>query len=368
MTSASSLRFVALAAACFGPAFYLSGCGGGSSGPSAPPAPVATATPVPPGQPTPTPTNSGQPTPTPVNPTGGGSQLLFDDFSSGTLDPSVWDHYTKDQFPLQRTGWGGNGINLTEGGTSLTRLTLDSYNPDAPGKLFRGTEIYTRNSYLVGNGLEAEARLRGPNLPSGLVFAFFLINNRFVGTPSEATYRKDEIDFEFLTKQQEEFGNRNRVYSNVWNNWNERLYGFDSNPNEESTPNRNNDDLVYKPSVDPNYDYANWNVYKIRWYPDRTEFYINDRLERIEREVKPDQAMQLHLNFWTSDGTFQQAFSGSLPGQVDSPSNSSRNTYQFDVDYVRLTALGSGAGSARLARGAEAAKPLPPFVNLSRSR
>ena len=369
MFSASSLRALALVTAVFGPTFYLSGCGGGSSGPSAPPSP--TATPLAPGDPTPTPTTAA-PTPTPVNP-GGGGQLLFDDFNSSTLNSAVWDRY---RFPqkLQRTGFGNNGNNFMENGVSFTRLTLDSYNPDtanlaAADRLFRGTEINTKTSYMVGNGLEAEARLRAPNLPSGFVFAFFLINDRYIGDPTNpANYRKDEIDFEFLTKQQEQFGNRNRLYTNVWNDWNERLYNYDGDPNDNNTPDRIHDDLVYQPSVDSGYDFANWNIYRIRWYPDRTEFYVNNRLERTEREVRPNQALQVHFNIWAPTPDFGQAFSGSLPGPVSSPSNPDRRIYQFDVDYVRVTALTSGASSARLAIGAEAAQPLPANAKSYRNR
>ena len=343
MFSSSSLRALALSAAILGPAFALTGCGGGgsSSGPS-----------------------SATPTPVPA----GGGQLLFDDFNSSTLNSAVWDRYKNPQ-QLQRTLFGNNGTNLSENGTSFTRLTLDSYNPDAPGRLFRGTEIFTKNSYLVGNGLEAEARLRGPNLPSGLIFAFFLINDRYIdGSGSfESRYRKNEIDFEFLTKQQEDFGGRNRLYTNIWNEWNQQLYGYDGNPAPENTPNRDHDDLVYQPSVDSNFDYANWNTYKVRWYPDRTEYYVNDNLERTEREVRPSGALQLHFNFWTPTSDFAQAFSGNLPGPVSSADNPDRRTYQFDVDYVRVTALGGGANSARVATGAQAAQQLPAFLKSYRT-
>lgn len=369
MFSASSFRVLSLTAALCSPALLLAGCGGGGSGPSAPTSPTATATPSPTGAgPTPTPTQ------TPVIP-GGGGQLLRDDFNASSLDSSVWGHYVSSQAPLQRTRWGNNGINLNEGGVSFTRLTLDSYNPDAPATannpgLFRGTEIFTKQSYLVGNGLEAEARLRAPNLPSGLIFAFFLINDRVLpGSGSfQQNYRKDEIDFEGITAQQDQFGGRNRLYTNVWNDWNEQLYGFDGNSAPEDTPNRAHDDLVYGPSVDPNFDYANWNTYKIRWFPDRTEFYVNNNLERIEREVKPNQALSVHFNFWTPTGDFQQAFSGNLPGPVDSASSDGRRTYQFDVDYVRVTALTAGTRSARVATGAEAAQPLPATANSYRTR
>ena len=355
MFSSSSLRALALTAAILAPTFALTGCGGGGggNGPSNPTSPMST-----PGPP------SATPTPRPS----GGGQLLFDDFSSATLNPSVWDRYNNQQ-QLQRTLFGNNGTNLNENGTSFTRLTLDSYNPDAPGRLFRGTEIFTKKSYSVGNGLEAEARLRAPNLPSGLIFAFFLISDRYVaGSGSfESRYRKDEIDFEFLTKQQEDFGGRNRLYTNIWNDWNQQLYGYDGDPSDNTTPDRDHDDLVYMPSVDPTYDYANWNIYKIRWYPDHTEYYVNGNLERVERQVKPNQALQLHFNLWTPTSDFRQAFSGNLPGPVSTADNPDRRTYQFDVDYVRISALNGGANSARVASGAEAAQPLPAFLKSYRT-
>ena len=357
MFTASHLRSLALGAALFVPAIALSGCGGG--GPTAPTTPT----------PTPAPGATATPTPTP----GGGNQLLFDDFNSSTLNSAVWNNYT-DQQQLQRTFFGARSANLNENGTSFTRLTLDSYNPNHPGDsalpggYFRGTEIYTKTSYTVGNGLEAEARLRAPGLPPGLIFAFFLINDRYDGAQVPANYRKDEIDFEGITAQQDQFGGRNRLYTNIWNNWNVALYGYDGDSSDNTTPDRDHDDLVYQPSVDPNFDYANWNTYKIRWFPDHTEYYVNGNLERVERQVKPDQAMALHFNFWTPTPDFQQAFSGSLPGPVSSANNSDRRTYNFDVDYVKVTALTAGANSARVATGAEAAKPLPVSANAYRTR
>lgn len=296
--------------------------------------------------------------PTPTAPPAGGGQLLFDDFNTPALSSAVWDRYKNPQ-ELQRTRFGNTGVGLNEAGTSFTRLTLDSYNPDAPGQFFRGTEINSVNSFRVGDGLEVESRLRAPNLPGGLIAAFFLINDGYNGAPTKANYHKDEIDFEFVTAQQDQFGGRNRLYTNIWHNWNEITNGFDGNPGPEDTPDRNNDDLVYQPSIDPNYDYANWNTYKIRWYADRTEYYVNNILERVEREVKPDKPLQLHFNFWTPTSDFQQAFNGNLPGPVATANNPDRRTYQFDVDYVRVTALTAGANGARVATGAEAAQPLP---------
>ena len=354
------------------PLLALAGCGGGSSGPSNNSGGATTGGTTTGGTtgtttggttPTSTPTST-VPTPTPTSvptPTSSGGQavLFSDDFDAPNFDTATYGLYTNEQ-QLQRTQFGAAPTNQSEAGTTFTRLKLDSYNPDAPGQLFRGTELYTYRSFAVGQGLEAEARLRAPGLPPGLILAFFLINDRYEGAPVAQNYRKDEIDFEILTAQQQQIaGNtRNYLYTNVWNDWNEGLYGFDLN-SANNGPERTNDDKVYRASMDPSLDYANWNVYRIRWYPDRTEFYVNDRLERIETEVRPDNPLSLHLNFWTPYGNFNQAFSGSLPGPVSSPDSPSRRIYQYDVDYVRVTALGAGANAARIAPASEAAHPVP---------
>lgn len=129
------------------------------------------------------------------------------------------------------------------------------------------------------------------------MFAFFLLADRYEGPVAPENYRKSEIDFEFLTAQTEQFSpaRRNRLYFNIWNDWNQGLYGHD--PGFEDSPTRLHDDKTYEPSVDTNFDYANWNLYQIRWLPDRTEFYVNNRLERVEREVLPDEALAVHFNF-----------------------------------------------------------------------
>ena len=67
----------------------------------------------------------------------------------------------------------------------------------------------------------------------------------------------------------------------------------------------------------------------------------------------------MHFNFWTPTPDFAQAFSNNLPAPVATADNADRRTYQFDVDYVRLTSLGGGNNSARVATGDEAAKELP---------
>lgn len=266
--------------------------------------------------------------------------LLRDDFSAATLNSSVWGTYDESQ-SLQRTRYGFIPQIISEGGTRFARLRLDSFNPNFPGR-FKGTEIFSRTRFPRGNGLEISARLRAPNLPPGIIFAFFGIYGRYNGVPSQATFLKDEIDFEFLTAQQEQFsplGRRNRVYSNIWDNWNLRD-GYDGDNIDTQKSART--DKTYAPAQNSAYDYANWNTYTIRWFPDRTEFLVNGILERTEREVRPTEALSIHFNMWTGNPDFEQAYSASL---VPATSAQTNQSHFFDVDFVTVRDIGAASTS-----------------------
>ncbi len=348
----------------------LAGCGGGGSSPSVPtptPTPVAptpappssTPTPPPPTPtpppPTPTPTPLPTPTPTPPPVT---QQLLTDDFSGPTLDYSQWGIYSSNN-RLQRTRFGFEPEMRRENDLSFARFRLDSFNPDSPGD-FKGTEIFSYQRFERGQGVEYEARLRAPNLPPGVIFAFFTIYDRFNGAPSDTTYTKTEIDYEFLSAEMEQFsprGQRKRLYLNVWDDWTVRD-GFDQD--DINTADNARRDKTYQLASDPNFDWANWNTYTIRWLPDRTEFLLNGRIERVEREVRPDEAMSVHFNIWTGTPDFAQAYSASLQPAAAAEANQSAF---FDVDYVRVRRLGSPA-----VRIAPREQPLPPGVKSYRTR
>lgn len=286
--------------------------------------------------------------------------MLRDGFGGTSLDGNLWGTYDESQ-SLQRTRFGFSPQIISEGGLSFARLQLDSYNPDFRGQ-FKGTELFSRRRFARGNGLEISARLRAPNLPPGIIFAFFGIYDRFTGTPSDATYLKDEIDFEFLTAQQEQFspgGKRNRLYLNIWDRWNLRD-GFDID--DIDTPTSVRTDKTYALAKDASYDYANWNTYTLRWFPDRTEYYLNGVLERTEREVRPTESLSVHFNMWTGTPDFNQACSASL---VPATSAGANKSYFFDVDFVTVRDIGGGA-SARSAR--QMTQPLPSTFRAIRTR
>jgi beta-glucanase (GH16 family) len=309
----------------------MAGCGGGGGG------------------------GSSSPNPTPTTPPTTG-QVFYDDFSGSSLDGARWGIYDSSQ-QLQRTRFGFTPEIKREEGITFARLRLDSFNPQYRGQ-FKGTEMFTRQRFSRGQGLEFTARLRGPNLPPGIIFAFFSIYDRFNGTPSDATYSKTEIDFEFLTAEQEQFnprGQRKRLYLNLWNDWNIRN-GYDGNDVDDTNPVT---DKTYRVANHPGFDWANWHTYTVQWFPDRTIFYVDGTVERIEREVRPDEDMSIHLNMWTGNPDFNQAYSASLQ-----PTSTSQPHY-MDVDFVNVKRIGAGV-TAQSAPAVE--QPLPAGVKSYRNR
>jgi len=93
-------------------------------------------------------------------------EVFRDDFAGSSLDTSNWNIGT---WQLGRTR-----LNFTPQVTAgMVRLRHDTYNPANPGGSFRGSEIWSDRRFDRGGGLEFEARVRTPVLPSGLVTSFF---------------------------------------------------------------------------------------------------------------------------------------------------------------------------------------------------
>ncbi len=139
---------------------------------------------------------------------------VFEDQFNGTAwDSAKWDTYGTDHY-LQRTQFGNTPTIASENGAKFARFQLKSYNGDPrySGTYLRGTEVLTKTEFSIGNGLEIEARLRGKNLPRGIVFAFVMYNERGAWPD---TYLRDEIDFEYLTN----FSN-DQMWLNIWDDWN----------------------------------------------------------------------------------------------------------------------------------------------------
>jgi hypothetical protein len=239
------------------------------------------------------------------------AQALFEDeFNGAQINTSQWDVHDNNWF-IGRTRFGNTPQLLTENGTSFARLMLDSYNPQRPGMAFRGTEMWSRQQFVLANGVEYTARMRANNVPSGAVLAFFTYRQRDFGND----FDQEEIDFELLTKQA-----NNAVWLNSWKGV-------------------GNDDSILATA---NFNRNNWHVYKIRWLHDKIEWLIDDVLVRTTSSRGIDDRMSVCFNMWVAESDWPQAYDAPL-----SPvSNSSQNTAaSFDVDYIKVNRPAPLAGA-----------------------
>jgi hypothetical protein len=246
------------------------------------------------------------------------STIFADEFNSGSLSGN-WSVYGTDRW-LSRTQFGNAPVFGTEGSTKFMRLRLDTYNPTYPGTTLRGTEMHTNAQFGMGSGMQIEARVRAPGLPAGIIWAFFLLGER--GTWPD-TYSRDEIDFENLTSLAS-----NEIWTNIYNDYNPNisLEGGSEMIKTAAGLNRNN-----------------WTIYKIKWYPNRVEWWVNvgsgaDILVRSETDPKlvTDDPQSIRFNIWAADSNWSTAY-GNLPVTSDPSQNTA---YYFDVDYVRMTSIG----------------------------
>lgn len=248
--------------------------------------------------------------------------LLEEEFNDTSFDPKgQWEVYDTSRF-LQRTQFGNTPTMVNEGGVRFARFAIDTYNPSPNwgGSLLKGTEVFTRNKFKQGTGVEFEFRMRGSQLRRGLVMGAFTYSERGVWPDG---YLKEEIDFEFLTNF-----SRNSFWSNIWNDWNER-YGYGASQHVA-------DGIVSVSGM----DYGAWNTYTLRWYPHKTEWLVNGRLVRTTTSVLPDDPMALRLNIWAAASSWGTAYDAGLQPTSNPASNASSF---MDVDYVRVKRLAAPA-------------------------
>ncbi len=215
---------------------------------------------------------------------------------------------------MQRTQWGLPPAfpAADADGTRFLRVPLQTYNPNAA---YTGKEMYacglaSRTRWNVGAGLEYETRIRSNKLPTGLVLGYFGYADAGIW---QSTYQKTETDFEFLTSQASD-----SIWLNIWDDWNPLRGG----PNSAT--------LTSIPGL--NWNGGTWNVYKIRWFPTYTEWWVNGKCVRTETTVQPGAAMSVRFNLWAATDWFMAA---DLNLKATSDPNNFE-TYFYDVDYVRV--------------------------------
>ena len=237
--------------------------------------------------------------------------LLRDDFSGKALNTSIWNLGT---WKLGRTQLGNSPVVAN----NMARLTFDTYG-------FRGTEIWSKQTFARGNGLEIEARVKLNNLPSGLVTSIFTYAYDTTNNVS------DELDIEILSKQVNNTTGGDPVLFTTWNDWDELTGVYQDGVHHWSFS-----------QFFANLDVNQWHTYVIRWLPGtatalpRTEWLIDNQRVAWSEKAQPERDTPVRLNFWAPASGWTDAYSSSL-----SPARTSKSNvrYFYDVDYVEVRQL-----------------------------
>lgn len=201
---------------------------------------------------------------------------------------------------------------------SVATLALSTYNPtdtNTPHTSFWGSEIDSIPTFSPTDttGISFEARVRSDgNIPKGVVTSVFSFANA-VGT------NKDEIDFEFLSN----------LYVGTTNP--EVLINHYTNqPPGKGSP-------VYLPT---NIDFNDFNTFKINWFKDNIQWFINNNLIYTLNSDIPTQPMSMRLNIWAPASDWQFGYDSAL--QPVSTRNENTD-YIYEVDWVKVSSLDVGS-------------------------
>src|SRR3954469_24013429 len=233
---------------------------------------------------------------------------------------------TNFRFTLPQDGVATAAPGSTDGKVAV--LNLDTYNPNAAGTTFLGTDMISKSNYAVGGGFSMTTRMRlQSGFPAGIVAAPFLYDVQRESPPG--TLVRDEIDHEILTNNAQSAGPDNTL-TNVWNDGN---FASGGAPVTISNP--------------PGFDVTQFHDYRTDWTPHSVKWYIDGTLVRTETSVVPDDPMRAHMNFWAPDSTFAAAYNAALQPSALSPGT----TYHAEVDRVQIERFNTTVGGNLLADG-----------------
>ena len=267
-----------------------------------------------------------------VLPTIASAQIWFrDDFDGTSLNTDEWFQRPRAvDRPLGRTQTGPSPII----GGGLARLTFNTYNADAPGILFSGTEMLTLTKYSLDapgvEGLEFKTSMRvGLPLANGLVAGFFTFGRDGFDRNGEGGVGGfDEIDIEILSNLINEPINPGRTQEILVN-------VFDGQTNGNTV------ELGPWLMDISTINLSEFNTYTIRWFADKIEWFINDQelftLTAAEGAAAlADSEQGLHFNLWAPSDSFDTAFDPVLMPTANPALN---ETYFMEVDYVQIAAI-----------------------------
>lgn len=274
------------------------------------------------------------------------SQLLvFDDFGgSGLVNQDIWRlPFSGDGAFLGRTELRSDrATDYPSVANGTVRLQLDTFRNNGAGQstgLFFGSELQTKRNFVVGGGLSLQIRCRLINPVGGLVGGLFLFDVQ--RNNQSGVLVRDEIDFELLSNATDE------VLTNFWNEG--TFFGADAS----GTP------ALHFPSG--NFDITDFQDYRIEWFPDRIDWFVNNEFLRSQQTDVPDDPMNFRLNLWAPDPGFSNAFNANLQPANNAGQNAN---FEFEVDSVVIAQLNTERSSNLLVNSSFEDLANPP-INLN---
>ncbi|RYG54155.1 hypothetical protein EON80_32015 [bacterium] len=250
-------------------------------------------------------------------------------------------------FNLLYTEWGNAPVQLSGDGAEgkYLRFKLSTYNPNnykanAARKYLWGTEMQTLRKFgppAPGHAIDFESRLRVPFMAPRMIASFYTYSQKV----SAGTVFSDEVDFEYLGA---DLGNQ--VQLATWDDWGRR------NETDVTEGRSYNDGVHHRAVITGDFgaasnpvNRAQWHVLKIRWIcvsrgVYRIEHYSKQNvadaytLLYTENGVRPNEAMEMHLNIWATHPT-------------PPPTSAPGTNYLMDVDWCRVSDVTLSAAALR---------------------
>ena len=271
--------------------------------------------------------------------------LVDDDFDgNGLVDQQIWRlpflgdnaFYGRTEAKTDRS----IHYPLMDGGTA--RMQLDTFRDDGFGQStgrFHGAELITKRNFAVAGGLRFNVRCRMIEPVGGLVGAAFMFAVQREN--NQGSLVRDEIDFELLSNV------TNGVLTNFWNEG--TFFGDDA----AGSP------VFFVP--DPAFDLTEFQEYRLDWFEDRIEWFVNDELLRVQTIDVADDPMNFHMNLWVPDAGFFGAFNADLQPAASFAQN---EIFEFEIDRVEIEQLNT-MRSDNLLLDSSFEDPAFPFFSLN---
>lgn len=256
--------------------------------------------------------------------------LFRDDFNA-PLDSGTWS------FPTGNPSFLGNtqiraSLPVAEGGNAV--MQLDTFNPtgNPSAPTYFGTAAFTQQSFGFalnnspgGIAFETRARLDALDPNGNPVSSSGLIAGVFPFVALTATNTHDEIDFEWIPKRSADPADPNLIQTNAYQN----------DPYDNG---------IYQTEPIPNGGVlTDFHVYRIEWMPGQVRWLVDGSVIRTETTKVPTNDMQLWMNIWAGQQSWDTSDYANLPPVGDASQNQTR---QFLVDYVSVESLSAQLGGA----------------------